>query len=536
MKTPLTGRPFCAVLLTTLLPLAAMVPAGRATILTFTTTPPLAANTAMPQDYGDKAAAVSQLSANGLYQNEYGQGTGWTPNTLVAYSTQRAGEMPAYFTGVDAEWQGVCRLWSSSFRTGVVIGAASPDPDKAMPVGFEYYFTFTPGAANRGVLLNSFVLDDRLGNADGIGHSVQWRLAAGSPTGTVLASGTESVTGGENLTVFPGLSPAEVVSGPVVLVIKRISGTEDDLAIDDINFEETGLPTVSYNTGSLGKPANGDNTNNVVLDQVGAVAAWQDFSTGYAQGGRTTVPYRAELNPAASSPFTIEFWARPTAFDGDDAPVGNRVGGTGDRSGWVFFQRDPVTGPGTKGWNLRMYNGQGTAVGWDLTGGSYSLNAWCHVAAVWNGSSARLIVNGVLADATNDPSRAGGYVANAADSANFYVGALINGDSPYVGQVDEIAFYPTALSDAKLLAHFNTASSRVPGAYSNLVKTDGATLYLQQNPPTATITNPGLLPTVTFTGILTQSADLLNWTDLDVTSPYTPPAPLPAKLFYRARR
>jgi hypothetical protein len=276
----------------------------------------------------------------------------------------------------------------------------------------------------------------------------------------------------------------------------------------------------------------------VVLDQPGAVTAWQDFSTGYAEGERTTVPWQGALNPPASSPFTIEFWARPTAFDGDDAPLGNRLGGGGDRSGWVFFQRDPVSGPGTKGWNLRMYNGVGTAVGWDLTGGSYTLNTWCHVAAVWNGSSARLYVNGVLADATNEPGRTNTYVANAELSADFHVGSLINGDSPFVGQVDEIAFYPGALSDAQLLAHFNTASSRVPGAYSALVKADGASLYLQQNPPAATIisSNPGLPPTVTFTGILAQSPDLVNWTDLEVTSPYTPPAPLPAKLFYRAHR
>lgn len=112
----------------------------------------------------------------------------------------------------------------------------------------------------------------------------------------------------------------------------------------------------------------------------------------------------------------------------------------------------------------------------------------------------------------------------------------IDGASPATAQIDEIAFYPSALTAAKLLAHSNTATSPVPGAYSTLVKTDGASLYLQQNPRATTIANPGILPTVSFTGILALSPDLTTWTDLNAASPYIPPALLPGKRFFRAHR
>jgi hypothetical protein len=276
--------------------------------------------------------------------------------------------------------------------------------------------------------------------------------------------------------------------------------------------------------------ADGASTTGVVVDQPGAISAYADYSSSYSLGDRTEVPFRSELNPAAASPFTIEFWAKPTAYDGDDAPIGNRLA-TGDRTGWVFFQRPEATG-----WNFRTYNGSGSTVGWDVTGGTSPLNAWSHVVVVWNGSGATLYVNGAFASSTN--AAAGGFVANSTEL--FRVGALIGGASPYVGFVDDVALYATALDATQIANHYATASSTVAGAYSSMVLADGALLYLQQNPPSAKLEVTSLTPLatkVTFTGILAQSPDLVNWTDLTTaTSPYTPASPQPGKLFFRAHR
>jgi hypothetical protein len=286
-------------------------------------------------------------------------------------------------------------------------------------------------------------------------------------------------------------------------------------------------PTTSYNTGRLGKVADGASTTGVVVDQAGALAAFGDYSSTYALGDRTEVPFRSELNPPANSPFTIEFWAKPTAYDGDDAPIGNRLA-TGNRTGWVFFQR-----PGATGWNFRTYNGNGNTVGWDLTGGTSTLNSWSHVVVVWSGTGATLYVNGIFATETN--VGAGGFVANTTES--FRVGALIDGASPYVGFIDEVALYAAALDATQIAAHYAARSSTVAGAYRSLVMNDGALLHLQQNPPEVKVSMIGAVPTVTFTGILAQSPDLANWEDLTTaTSPFTPVSPRPGKLYFRSHR
>ena len=290
---------------------------------------------------------------------------------------------------------------------------------------------------------------------------------------------------------------------------------------------------ISYNTGSLGVAADGVNTAGVVLDQPGAVNASGDFSSSYAgeppNGNYTTVPFRTELNPSASSPFTIEFWARPTATDGDDAPIGNRLA-TGDRSGWVFFQRD-----GNTGWNFRMYNGIANGLAWDITGGTAVLDAWSHVVVTWDGTTPSIYVNGVFKSSTNTPPATGVYRSNV-NGENFYVGALIGGASPTNGLIDEVAYYPSALTALQIENHYNTASSAQIGAYSSMVLADGALLYLQQNPPEVKLSATNPTPTFIFTGILEESTNLTDWDDLVVTSPYTPPAPVTGRRFFRSHR
>ncbi len=289
---------------------------------------------------------------------------------------------------------------------------------------------------------------------------------------------------------------------------------------------------LSYNTGSLGTAGDGTHIGGPLLDQPGVLAAYDDFAVTYSAGSRTTVPFLAALNPPSGSPFTIEFWAKPVSSDNDDAPVANRIA-TGDRTGWVFFQRGPEVG-----YDFRLYAASGSSYGWDLEGGPYTLDQWTHVVGVWSGSDARLYVNGVLANATNRPGLSGVYAANPIDSAAsiFSVGALFDGGSPSAGGVDEIAFYSSALTAQQIAAHFAARSSSEADAYASLVVADGAMEYLRQNPPTAQISLATGVPKVTFTGILSQSLNLTGWEDLTVTSPYFVPSPVPAKLFFRAHR
>jgi hypothetical protein len=237
----------------------------------------------------------------------------------------------------------------------------------------------------------------------------------------------------------------------------------------------------SPNTGSLGSAADGTDSATVTNGTGVVTAGGTDKSAVYTgvAGSNTTVPYQAALNPGVASPFTIEFWGNPSASDNDDAPVSNRVS-AGNRSGWVFFQRAAATG-----WNFRMYNGVGSNLGWDLTGGTATLGTYSHVVATWDGTAAQLFVNGVLADSSNDPAATGVYNPNPA-GAGMTIASVDTGSSPYAGAIDEVAFYPSVLTDAKILNHFNLATSATPNAYFNQVRADGALLQLSNNVPEPT--------------------------------------------------
>ena len=246
--------------------------------------------------------------------------------------------------------------------------------------------------------------------------------------------------------------------------------------------------TTSINYGSLGAAANGTNTDGVVLGVSGPLADPNDTAATYSGGSTTTVvntvvPYTPALNPSASSPFTIEFWHKPTAYDDDDSPLFNRYAGTDviGRAGWAFFQRrdrDDTTRP-TRGfgWNFAMYNGVGSNIGIQLTGGDYALNTWNHVVVTWDGNAPTLYVNGVDTGAVPSATGAANYNVNTTDPLS--IGAYANGGTAINGSIDEVAFYGTALSPAQIQAHYNAAANPTPGAYAALVQTDGAQLHLR---------------------------------------------------------
>jgi hypothetical protein len=240
---------------------------------------------------------------------------------------------------------------------------------------------------------------------------------------------------------------------------------------------------IAINTGSLGSAADGVHTSCVEIGLPGLIGDPLDQAAGYPNydgvGGacRTEVPFLPELNPPAGQPFTVEFWAQPYVAEqgwAGPCPVFNRLGGSGNRSGWIFFQRAEEIG-----WNFAMYSGNGGAIGINLTGGSAATDRPHHVVAVYDGTTAYLYHDGVLVDQGTGP-----YAANTG-GVILGIGAYTNhnpGDNSYRGVVDELAIYGVALTADQVQAHYLAGGSNVPGEYSSLVIGDGALLYLQNNP------------------------------------------------------
>jgi hypothetical protein len=219
-------------------------------------------------------------------------------------------------------------------------------------------------------------------------------------------------------------------------------------------FNDVTPVDVAVNSGSIGTNGNGVSDVGVIHRVPGALANGKSAGVTYSSRLHTLVPFQQAVNPPASKPFSIEFWVNP-AIDTDDSvgpcPLFNRVS-SGDRSGWVFFQRSPSTG-----WNFRMYSGSGSSTGISITGGTMSAGVWNHVVAVWDGSAASLYVDGSL---VAGPTVATGF--KASDAAILSLGSYDNGDNPFNGTLDEVAIYTNALTASQVLAHYQNATAASP--------------------------------------------------------------------------
>lgn len=254
--------------------------------------------------------------------------------------------------------------------------------------------------------------------------------------------------------------------------------------------DATGGPDVAVNMGLLQNAGPGANSAEVLHPVAGSIAG--SAETAYAYHWRngnssTDLPWLAENNPDASVPFTVEAWFRPTSDRQNPgaSPINNRYVASGNRTGWVFFQRAPndtyagVSGYSGVGWNFRMYTGSGGS-GQDVTSHvPYKVGEWQHVVATWDGASTSSIyVNGELADSNSGVT----YAANTnpaeqGDAADLAIGSYNKasglGSNPFEGDVAHFALYNNiALSPDQILEHYQTATNALRGTnYSTLVLT-----------------------------------------------------------------
>jgi hypothetical protein len=206
----------------------------------------------------------------------------------------------------------------------------------------------------------------------------------------------------------------------------------------------------------------------------------------------------------------VEAWLYP-ANDQDTTSFGgmgvlaNRWTQGGARQGWVMYQRRPNSGyPSAEGvgWEFRMYNNVDTSGHLDVVSQvPFELGKWQHVVVVYQpiggdptNSTLTIYIDGVAANTNVNTSPVPGYGActgnhNPAPNGqpNLSLGNYNNANSgtfgaanPWFGGVDEFAWYPTNLSPAQILAHYQSATNANRSvAYPTLIKADKPTVYLR---------------------------------------------------------
>lgn len=277
--------------------------------------------------------------------------------------------------------------------------------------------------------------------------------------------------------------------------------------------ESTASPALNrvVNAGSAGSAADGYVVLDVGKGETGKIGkSIRLVNTGNTVGhcgSKVDVPYSAAINPTA--PFSVEFWAKPNSLGADGTgfcPIScfdpNFYGGA-NRSGWLFYLNNAGR------WNFRLGLTSGYAVSLLATGGNATAGNWQHIVATYDGSTARIYIDGVL---RGSGAVASGWKPNSQMALRFGGTPLtgdtsdgpaisstgISGNRGYDGWLDEIAIYPSLLSDAQVAAHFAAANS--PDTYGNVIKADAPVGYWPADDAAVTTPDASAFPAIVNAG------------------------------------
>lgn len=188
-------------------------------------------------------------------------------------------------------------------------------------------------------------------------------------------------------------------------------------------------------------------TGGVTLGSAGAIigdpdtAVTLDGTTGYVDVGN-------RFNFTGNVPFTLEIWALPQNLNPSYQRLFSRELSTSPREGYLMFVRvENAADPSTFSLE-RWAGGQTNQDPQDNT----LLAVWHHCVATYDGSTSRIYLDGVLAAA--QPAA----LALNATPASLFIGASSFDLAGYFGGVvDEAAVYGTALSAARIAAHYQAS-------------------------------------------------------------------------------
>ena len=186
----------------------------------------------------------------------------------------------------------------------------------------------------------------------------------------------------------------------------------------------------------------------VGLGAAGAFLADSDTAMTVSGGAHAEAPFTTTLNP--STPFTIEFLAKPGASGQQSTCVIGSQNRAIGRSGYAIYQ-------GLNGAFWEAHLGDATTVQLWMYGKTVpEAGQWYHVVLVYDPSlpdyPGRLYVNGVDdLDYANSQNN-GSLLPNSA--AKFEIGSRYGGGVPFNGAIDDVAFYNYALSLNQVSNHW----------------------------------------------------------------------------------
>jgi hypothetical protein len=267
---------------------------------------------------------------------------------------------------------------------------------------------------------------------------------------------------------------------------------------------------IATNIGSGGAALDGAYLNIPTRGVAGALIGDSDSATTLnGTNQNVQIPWSAAMNPATagiSDPFTVEAWVKPNG-----APAGSRIIMQSMRQPGRLGTPNDIPNDRT-GWFLRYIGNDlqfavGTATGapfyyYYTVPGVASANNWQHTAVVYDGDETPTIyVNGVAQ--TYVLTRQDGLAFNPGEAESIRV--QVNTDCPaligdrafggwaFNGVIDEVAFYASALSEARIQAHYANAINTPPRPrpYDAEIALDNPVAHYKLNEPASPVVLSG---------------------------------------------
>src|ERR1044071_2456280 len=217
------------------------------------------------------------------------------------------------------------------------------------------------------------------------------------------------------------------------------------------------------NLGTLGATGNGTHSG-LVLSIPGALPGDSNTADDLSSA---SVRIRFSQALKLTAPFSVEGWFNPENTTLNAAISCGELGST--RSGWLIYD------DGT-GWNFRMYDTNGGNATINISGGDVTVGMWHHVVATWDGTTATVYENGIMATSgtvTDLP-----FVPNT--DGDLTIGMRSDGAFKWPGLADEVAIYTNLLSPADVAAHYQSGTNASPVTpYKSLILAQHPLVYFR---------------------------------------------------------
>ena len=389
---------------------------------------------------GNVEATVTDPNISGLNVN----------NVNVSMSIGAERTLSSYFNGNIDE----VRLWNRALPQCELQNHMNCEI-AATATGLVANYHFNEGTAsanNSGINILTDVsgntLNGTLTNFSLTGTASNWITPGTVVSGTSCSSPAPTLTSCSPTFALPGTT--------VTITGTDLSGTTA------VSFG--GVPAASFtvlSSTSISAVVGGGTSGTITVNTCDGAGTLTGFtSSGAALNFDGTANNFVDLGTSLTSVFntlhtiTVEAWLYPTSTSGNGLICGNYITNTNNGQMQFLLRRDGNS------YTFWVDCGAGFQPV-SSPGGSVVLNAWQHLAGVWDGSNLYLYINGVLQNTTNGVTGATFLNSNN----NVYIGSNANNES-YTGSIDEVRIWNRALCQSEIT---NNMNCEAPGNTTGLL-------------------------------------------------------------------